>query len=100
MSVTKTDFHAIKELREQFTPAQRGVISAAEEGRIAAILELDKRDNIQLQNARDMSAMLYGQWAEAARQAGKTQQCMELMDAMSAVTGVIDKEKCRRGMPI
>lgn len=65
--VTKTDFHAIKELKEVYRPAQRGIVSGAEAEQIEAVLEIKSRNNIELQNVRDMVVMLYGRWSEAAR---------------------------------
>ena len=58
---TKTDFHAIKELKEKFTPVQRGIVAADEVKMIREMLELDHRNNIELQNIRDTVVMLYSQ---------------------------------------
>lgn len=58
---TKTDFHAIQELREKYTPKMRGIVSSEEAKTICEVLEIDKRNNIELQNIRDMVVMIYGQ---------------------------------------
>lgn len=46
---TKTDFHAIQELREKYTPKVRGIVSGEEDKTICEVLEIDKRSNIELQ---------------------------------------------------
>lgn len=64
---TKTDFHAIQELREKYTPKVRGIVSGEEAKTICEVLEIDKRNNIELQNIRDMVVMIYGQWFDKSR---------------------------------
>lgn len=54
---TKTDFHAIQELREKYAPKVRGIVSGEEAKIIYEVLEIDKRNNIELQNIRDMVVM-------------------------------------------
>lgn len=104
---TKTDYHAIMELTDKYTPAQRGFVNAAEVETISAVLEIKERNNIELQNIRDMVVMLYGQWSEAMRMKYREEhdgsafdKSMEYMDAMSAITCVIDHEKVKRGMEV
>lgn len=64
---TKTDFHAIQELREKYAPKVRGIVSGEEAKTICEVLEIDKRNNIELQNIRDMVVMIYGQWFDKSR---------------------------------
>lgn len=106
---TKTDYHAIMELKDKYTPAQRGIVNAAEVETITATLEIKSRNNIELQNVRDMTVMLYGQWADAMRKKDREaaegdgaafEKAMEYMDAMSAICCVIDQEKFNRGMEV
>lgn len=97
---TRTDFHMIKELHEKFKPANMGIVSGTEKKLIMDTLEIPARTDIELQNLRDMAVMLYGQWADTAKQASGLSDMMKEMDAMSAVTGVIDTEKAKRGMPV
>lgn len=98
---TKTDYHAIMELKNNYTPMQQGIVSGAEADRIMTVLEIKSRNNIELQNVRDMVVMLYGRWSEAAREKeGRVQETMELMDAMSAICCVIDQEKFNRGLEV
>lgn len=95
---TKTDFHAIMELKKRYTPTQRGIVNDSEEELITATLELKSRTNIELQNVRDMVVMLYSQFAN--REGNDVRKTMELMDAMSVICGVIDQNKLERGMAV
>lgn len=97
---TKTDFHAVMELKEKYTPACPGIVSAAESALIQEILEFGSRNDIELQNIRDVTVMMYGKWADVQEQRNNHPAMMKLMDAMSAVTAVIDQEKFRRGLPV
>lgn len=97
---TKTDYHMISGLKSKYTPAQRGIVTAAEVEMIRETLEISSRNNIELQNARDMVVMLYGQWADAQRRKEDVPATMQIMDAMSAITHVIDMEKVKRGIPV
>lgn len=97
---TKTDFHSIKELKEKYTPVQRGIVSRIEAETIQEVLELGQRNDIELQNIRDVAVMLYSRWADTQREKNNTPASMELMDTMSAVCAVIDEEKFKRGLPV
>lgn len=97
---TKTDFHSIQELKEKYTPANCGFCTGAEVALIREVLELDARNNIELQNVRDMSVMLYGQWSNNLRSHERHAEAMQISDAMSAVCCVIDDEKFKRGMEV
>lgn len=87
---TKTDFHSIRDLSERYHPAQRGIVNEAEIMLIREVLEVDSRTTIELQNVRDMTVMLYSKWADTAMDTD-SKKAMELMDAMSAITCVIDQ---------
>lgn len=106
---TKTDFHAIQELREKYTPKVRGIVSGEEAKIIYEVLEIDKRNNIELQNIRDMVVMIYGQWFDKSRDqyledkkkgAQAVDKSAEYLDAMSAIICVIDYEKFKRGLGV
>lgn len=97
---TKTDYHLISELKSCYAPTQPGIVSAAEAELIRETLEISSRNDIELQNARDMIVMLYGRWADIQREKGNVPAVMQMMDAMSAVTHVIDMEKIRRGLDV
>lgn len=96
---TKTNFMAVQELMAKYTPAQRGIVSDAEAALIREVLEIDTRDDLELNDVRDSAVMLYGQTADQAQKDKGVQAMMELMDAMSAVTAVIDQEKAVRDQP-
>ena len=105
---TKTDFHAIMELKEKYTPKRYGIVYADEAEIIKKVLEIEERTPIELQNIRDMVVMLYGQWADVERRPGEDSgklerelnQAYSYMDAMSAITYIIDAEKIGRGMEV
>lgn len=100
---TKTDYHSIMELKEQYNPCNRGFVNQYEVNQIETILEIKERNNIELQNVRDMVVMLYSQWAEPARDqegCGQRDKRVEMLDAMSAICFVIDQEKVKRGMEV
>ena len=46
---TKTDFHSIMELKENFKPKERGWIDQKEAAQVKNVLELDARTDIELQ---------------------------------------------------
>lgn len=96
---TKTNFMAVQELMAKYAPAQRGIVSDTEATLIREILEIDTRDDLELNDVRDSAIMLYGQTADQAQREKGVQAMMELMDAMSAVTAVIDQEKAVREQP-
>lgn len=97
---TKTDFHAIMELKKRYTPTCPSFVNASEAELIREVLEISARSNIELQNIRDVAVMLYGKWADSQGQKDNTSAAMQLMDAMSAITYVIDMEKSKQGLPV
>ena len=97
---TKTDFHSIMELKEQYTPIQRGIVTSTEQNLIRQVLEVETRNDIEIQNIRDVAVMMYSRWANTQQDKGDAPAMMELMDAMSAICAVIDEEKVSRGLPI
>lgn len=97
---TKTDHHAVMELKKAYTPAERGIVNAAEKKLIQEILELDSRNSIELQNIRDIAVMMYSRWADTLQQANNITAIMGVMDAMNAITCVINQEKIKRGLDV
>lgn len=97
---TKTDFNSIRKLKEKYTPKVHGIVSGSESTLIREVLELEARTNIELQNIRDMSVMLYGQWSDNLISHERHTEAMQLMDAMSAICCAIDQEKFNRGMEV
>lgn len=96
---TKTNFQAVQELLANFQPAQRGIITDPEAAQVRSILELDARDDLELDDIRDMAVAVYGQTADSRQTAMGIGAMMATMDAMSAVTAVIDGEKSARQQP-
>lgn len=88
----------IRDVIDNHHPANRGVLTGAESTYIRKTLELGARTDIELQNVRDMSVMLYDIVLQSRQNDPKA--VMETMDAMSGVTGVIDEEKSKRGLPV
>lgn len=97
---TKTDYHSIMELKEQYNPCNRGFVNQYEANQIETVLEIKERSNIELQNVRDMAVMLYSRWADAEQEKANVQKALGLMDAMSAICFVIDQEKLKRRMEV
>ena len=91
----KTDFQMIQELKKAYTPREGGIVFQDEANLIWNTLQLGQRTNTELQNIRDMVVMLYSQWTGENESA-----CLHILDAMSAITYVIDKEKVKRGLPV
>ena len=96
----ETDFAMVCELKEEYEPAQRGVVSDAEIRQIRDALKLGERTDVELQNIRNAAVMLYAQWSDRAIEEQDVAKTMELNDAMSGICGVIDREKAKRGMPV
>lgn len=96
----KTDYHAIMELKKVYVPAVRGIVSTDEEQLIRETLEINARNNIELQNIRDMTVMMYSRWAGSPKKADNIPAIIKVMDAMSAICCVIDQEKSKRGLPL
>lgn len=97
---TKTDFQSILELNNAYTPAQRGIVNAEEAETIRRILELESRTPIELNNVRDMVVIIYNQMSDRCDHLGERDKSMQYMDAMSAITCIIDQEKFVRGMEV
>lgn len=96
---SKTNFNAVQELMARYSPAQRGIVSNAEADLIRSVLELDRRNGLELDDIRDAVVMLYGQTAGQAEKVQGVTAMMDMMDAMSGATAVIDQEKACRALP-
>ena len=96
---TKPDFNQIKELHEVYTPETRGIVSNQEIQLITEKLELDQRNIIELRNIRNVAVMYYSRLSDSSREKD-IQKTMLLMDAMSAITTVIDGVLIKHGSEI
>ena len=97
---TKTDTQSINELEKAYGPEQLCTVSVEESDLIYKILELEQRNDIELQNIRDAAVMFYGQKARFGNAAVPTEKYVMAMDAMSAVCAIIDREKLKRGLSV
>ncbi len=97
---SKTDYHAIMELKRVYAPAVRGIVTADEEQLIRETLEINSRNNIELQNIRDMVVMMYSRWAGSPKKADNISSIAKVLDSMSAICCIVDQEKSKRGLPL
>lgn len=97
---TKTDYHAVLELKRVYIPSIRGIVTADEEELIRKVLEINDRNNIELQNVRDTVVMMYSRWAGSPKRADNISTIAKVLDAMSAICCVVDQEKSKRGLPL
>ena len=99
---TKPDFDQLRELSEVYTPAQRGILSPAEETLIRDTLEITQRTDIELQNIRNATVAIYGEMygARLDPKMDNIKAQLQRIDAVSAITAAIDQEKINRGLPV
>lgn len=95
---TKTDIQSVMALKKQFTLAQRGIISQAEEETIREVLELGQRNFIELQNVRDTVVLLYIRWAGSPQLTNNISAIKKAVDTMCAICYVVDHEISKRRM--
>ena len=89
----------IRELEEVYTPANKGIVSMKEIYLINEKLCLDEMDELQLRNLRDFTVMYFGNKADKA-ELESFEECMKVMDKMSAITSVIDNKLWNIGAEI
>ena len=87
----KTNFQMIKELND-FTPANRGILTGEEVKYIKSTLHLDEMDELALRNMRDFAVMFYSKRIDRFEDEQNYEEMFKLMDKMSGVTGVIDSK--------
>ena len=101
--ISKSDYHYILELDEKYSPAKRGFVNVSEMKTIFTVLDLSARNDIELQNIRDMTVMFYSMLIDAARSGDSNPRLNDwtsYSDKMSAIVCVIDNEQLRRGMAV
>ena len=91
----KTNYQMLMELKE-FKPYRQGILNNTEVTMLKAVLRLDERSDVELQNLRDFVVMYYSMKIEDATPKDRITQ----MDIMSGICGVIDNEKWNRGMEV
>ena len=93
----KTNYQMLMELKE-FIPFRQGILNNTEVTMLKAVLRLDERSDVELQNLRDFVVMYYSMKVDNANLTPKDR--MTQMDIMSGICGVIDNEKWNRGMEV
>ena len=83
---------------KDWTPNNIGWVNNDEIDTINEHFKIKERSSVELQNLRDFVVMYYGIKADNENLTPKERFIQ--MDIMSAITGVIDIEKNRRGMEV
>ena len=78
MEKIDTNFHMLKNLLDDFSPAEEGIISGDEVSRIETMLHLNEMDVLQLRNLRDFTVLFI------------LEKLRKMSDITSAITCVID----------
>lgn len=97
---TKTDCHAIMELQKKYVPAMHGIVNEEEKRLIQEILELNSRNDIELQNIRDMAMMQYARWIGSPQQADNISAILKAIDALSGICCIISQERFNRELDV
>ena len=84
----------------EFNPKNMGVCTGEEVRQIEDHFCLEERSDVELQNLRDFVVMYYSERTERARKEDDDKNYLKLWDTMSAITGVIDQHKWKRGMEV
>lgn len=92
----RTNFENIKALEENYTPKQRGTVSASEILMIKYWLQIREMSVLELRNLRDFVVMFYS----IQENIEDTEKMIDRMDKMSAITHVIDSELLNREVEI
>jgi hypothetical protein len=93
----KSNYLMLCELDKEFNPKNFGYITKEEIILVKNILHIEEMDNLALQNLRDMSVMFYCLKIDHTEENEKR---FSYMDKQSAICGVIDSEKSKRGMAV
>lgn len=93
----ETNFHMLREF--DYNPENRGFCTSEEIDMIEQHFRIKDRSDVELQNLRDFVVMFYSSRLPSARD-DDYDAYMKLNDTMSAITGVIDLNKAKRGMAV
>lgn len=92
----KSNFQMLKEF-EYFIPKNEGFLEKDEVELIRKHFQIAERSDIELQNLRDFVVMYFMKMIpDPETGVGR----MFMLDVMSGLTGVIDVEKSKRGLPV
>ena len=89
-----TNFQMLRELLEQYHPQERGFILDDEMELIENILHLKEMDILALRNLRDFTVLFL---SREAKENETTENIIENLDKMSAITYVIDMKITQKG---
>lgn len=89
-----TNFQMLRELLEQYHPQERGFILDDEMELIENILHLKEMNILALRNLRDFTVLFL---SREAKENETTENIIENLDKMSAITYVIDTEILEKG---
>lgn len=108
--MTKPDAAMLAELKQVFTPKNFGILLDSEAKLIRMTLCLDDRNEIELQNIRDMAVMYFSADADITasldpnltddEKQALVNKNLTAMDRLSAVTAAIDGVRFERGFAI
>lgn len=93
-----TNFQMLRSFK--YEPEHVGFCTEEEVKLINEHFEIDKRSDIELQNLRDFIVMYYARLIDKAIEEKRREDSYKLSDTMSAITGVIDDSKFKRGMEV
>lgn len=82
-----TNFSMLRDLKECYTPAERGMVNSSEIKLIKSKLHIAEMNTLQLRNLRDMTVMMFS--SSRNRDLSEAEDVIR-MDRMSAITTVID----------
>ena len=89
-----TNFQMLRELLEQYYPKKRGFILDDEIELIENILHLKEMDILALRNLRDFTVLFL---SREEKENETTENIIENLDKMSAITYVIDMKITQKG---
>lgn len=86
----------------KYEPEGFGFCTPEEVRQIKDHFKIKERSDIELQNLRDFVVLFYSQIENKllANDNCSHDEYRKVIDTMSAITGVIDNEKCNRGMEV
>ena len=93
-----TNFHMLRSF--VYNPEHKGWCTDREVKQIENHFHIKERTDTELQNLRDFAVMYYSERSRIAREKGNDKESWNIMDTMSAVTGIIDHHKFNRGMEV
>ena len=95
----KSNFYMLRTF--EFNPENFGVCTGEEVEQIEKHFCIKERSDIELQNLRDFVVMYYHDLGHKKLvEEDRNTEYLKIMDTMSAITGVIDQHKWKRGMEI